>query len=244
MPPHGEIMTNFVEAKGMYPMNASFTFPVLVTKTGTQWTRPDEPVVGYSRGMAVMPDGRTMVRPALTFGSDSISFGPAGCDKQVNSDGSIGYCHTQYSHGRFNGVEISTDAGLTWGGATYLASQQEVDMCIVTGIKPLRDGRLVAVLGLRKRGASGDVLHHMAVGKFVGNATVAWQKPIPTLPAKFGTCVSGLGRGWMSGITEHHAVTSVTFVTSVTHRASSRTRRSASRPPVAGTGSQWVSTIG
>jgi hypothetical protein len=57
-----------------------------------------------------------MVRPALTFGSDSISFegnveGNAGCDKIVNSDGSIGYCHAQYSHGDFNGVEVSTDAG-------------------------------------------------------------------------------------------------------------------------------------
>ena len=77
---------------------------------------------------------------------------------------------------------------MTWGGATYLASQQEVDKCIVTRIKPLRDGRLVAVLGLRKRGTSGDVLHHMAIGVFVGNATVAWQKPIPTLPPKYGTC--------------------------------------------------------
>ena len=172
----------------MFPMNASFTFPVLSTTNGSAWAPPSQTVVGYSRGMAVMPDGRTMVRPALTFGSDTISFGPAGCDKQVNKDGSIGYCHTQYSHGQFNGVEISTDSGLTWGGATYLASQQAVDKCIVTGVKPLRDGRLVAVLGLRKRGETGDVLHHMAVGQFVGNASVAWEKPIPILPAKFGTC--------------------------------------------------------
>ena len=188
--PSGEIMTNFVEAKGMFPMNATFTFPVLATTDGAEWAAPSKPIVGYSRGLAVMPDGRTMVRPALTFGSDTISFGDAGCDKQVNKDGSIGYCHTQYSHGQFNGVEVSKDAGLTWGGVTYLASQQAVDKCIVTRIKPLRDGRVIAVLGLKKRGAIGDVLHHMAVGTFVGadNATVAWEKPIPILPAKFGTC--------------------------------------------------------
>ena len=86
------------------------------TDGGAEWAAPSKPVVGYSRGIAVMPDGRTMVRPALTFGSDSISFegnveGNAGCDKIVNSDGSIGYCHAQYSHGDFNGVEVSTDAG-------------------------------------------------------------------------------------------------------------------------------------
>ena len=46
----------------------------------------------------------------------------------MNKDGSVGYCHTQYSHGRFNGVEVSYDGGLSWGGTAYLASQQEVDM--------------------------------------------------------------------------------------------------------------------
>ena len=126
--PSGEIMTNFIEAKGPYPGNASFTFPVLTTTNGSAWSAPKRPVVGFSRGIAVMPDGTTMVRPALTFGSDSVSFGPAGCEKQVNKDGSVGYCHTQYSHGRFNGVEVSYDGGLSWGGTAYLASQQEVDM--------------------------------------------------------------------------------------------------------------------
>lgn len=63
-------------------------------------------------------------------------------------------------------------------------------MCIVTRIKPLRDGRIIAVLGLKKRGASNNVLHHMAVGTFVGahRATVAWEKPIQILPVKLGTC--------------------------------------------------------
>ena len=211
--PSGEIMTNFIEAKGAYPGNASFTFPVLTTTNGSAWSAPKRPVVGFSRGIAVMPDGTTMVRPALTFGSDSVSFGPAGCETQVNKDGSVGYCHTQYSHGRFNGVETSYDGGRTWGGTTYLASQQEVDMvspdrprqlclpplkhlglrvqCMVTRIKPLRDGRLVAVLGLRKRGESGDVLHHMAVGTFLGaNSTraLSWSKPILLVPREVGTC--------------------------------------------------------
>ena len=150
--PGGEIMTNFVEAKGMYPLNATFSFPVLATINGAEWAVPSKPVVGYSRGIAVMPDGRTMVRPALTFGSDGISFvgnaeGNAGCDKIVNSDGSIGYCHAQYPHGDFNGVEVSKDGGQTWGGVTYLVSQQEMDSCIISRIKPLRDGRVVAVMG-------------------------------------------------------------------------------------------------
>ena len=54
--------------------SATFTFPVLSTTDGAEWAAASNPVVGYSRGIAVMPDGRTMVRPALTFGSDGISF--------------------------------------------------------------------------------------------------------------------------------------------------------------------------
>ena len=58
---------------------------------------------------------------------------------------------------------------------------------MVTRIKPLRDGRLVAVLGLRKRGDSGDVLHHMAVGTFLGannTRALSWSKPILLVPRK------------------------------------------------------------
>ena len=33
--PGGEIVTNFVEAKGMHPTNATFTFPVLATTDGS-----------------------------------------------------------------------------------------------------------------------------------------------------------------------------------------------------------------
>ena len=106
------IMTNFVEAKGPSPTNATFSFPVLATtNNGADWVVPTTPAgpVGYSRGMAVMAGSRTMVRPALNFGSDAIQFGPAGCENHLNKDGSIGYCHTQYAHGDFTGVEISTD---------------------------------------------------------------------------------------------------------------------------------------
>ena len=187
--PGGEIVTNFVEAKGMFPTNATFTFPVLATTDGgAEWVRPSKAPVGYSRGLAVMPDGRTMVRPAVTFGSDSVYFGDAGCEKVVNGDGSIGYCHLQFPHSDFNGVEVSGDAGQTWGGVSYLVSQQEWDKCYVPRIKPLRDGRVVAVVGLRKRGTSGDMTHHMAVGTFVGamNATVVWEQPIQILDAKYG----------------------------------------------------------
>jgi hypothetical protein len=90
------IMTNFVEAKGPSPTNATFSFPVLVTTNGADWAPPTTLApVGYSRGIAVMAGGRTMVRPALNFGSDAIEFGPPGCEKNLNKDGSIGYCHTQ-----------------------------------------------------------------------------------------------------------------------------------------------------
>ena len=90
------IMTNFVEAKGPSPTNATFSFPVLVTTNGADWAPPTTPApLGYSRGIAVMAGGRTMVRPALNFGSDAIEFGPPGCEKHLNKDGSIGYCHTQ-----------------------------------------------------------------------------------------------------------------------------------------------------
>ena len=107
MPTTGEITVNFVEAKGPYPTNATFSFPALSTTNGAEWAAPAAPApVGFSRGMAVMADGSTMVRPALNFGTDTIEFGPAGCENQVNKDGSIGYCHTQYAHGDFTGVEI------------------------------------------------------------------------------------------------------------------------------------------
>ena len=185
--------------------SATFTFPVLSTTDGAEWAAPSTPVVGYSRGIAVMADGRTLVRPAQTFGSDGISFkgdveGNAGCDKVVNSDGSIGYCHTQYPHGDFMGVEVSTDAGQTWGGVSYLVSQQEMDRSIIPRVKALRDGRVVAVVGLRNRTVSRrgvvsppmskeyPLLHYMAVGTFIGpmNETLVWEKPIPILDPKHG----------------------------------------------------------
>ena len=201
MPHTHEVMLNFVEAKGPYPNNASFDFPVLSTTNGSTWEAAAQPApVGYSRGIAVMADGRTMVRPALNFGDDAMEFGPAGCEQQVNKDGSIGYCHTQYAHGDFTGVEVSFDGGLTWGGDTYLASQQDYIYCVVTRLKPLRDGRVIAIMGLANRtSVTGGVhvQHHMAVGTFLGESaaanvstkrTLSWGTPMPLVPLSFGEC--------------------------------------------------------
>ena len=47
--PGGEIVTNFVEAKGMHPTNATFTFPVLATTDGGDTTRYDWVVLGDAK---------------------------------------------------------------------------------------------------------------------------------------------------------------------------------------------------
>ena len=64
--PGGEIVTNFVEAKGMFPTNATFTFPVLATTDGgAEWVTPSKPVVGYSRGLAVIKAACPLLRCEL-----------------------------------------------------------------------------------------------------------------------------------------------------------------------------------
>eukprot|EP01050_Picozoa_sp_SAG11_P013419 SAG11_NODE_1567_length_4672_cov_13.208834_1_plen_157_part_00 len=56
MPGTGEITTNFIEAKGLYPNNASFSFPVLVTYLSTAFfhCRPSYPMIGRAGGQAMV----------------------------------------------------------------------------------------------------------------------------------------------------------------------------------------------
>jgi hypothetical protein len=67
----------------------------------------------------------------------------------------------------------------------------------VTRIHPLRDGRVIAVMGLGSRhlpGGGVHVQHHMAVGTFLSNGgsnnsnTLSWGTPMPTVPLKYGEC--------------------------------------------------------
>ena len=188
------IMTNFAEAKGPKASTAVFTFPVLQSSNnGANWTRATagKAPFGFSRGMASMSDGQTMVRTAMTFGSDSVAFGPPGCENVPGPNGTVGYCHMQYPGSGFAGIEVSHDKGLTWGPVSYLVSQQTYTYAVPTRFKPLGDGRVVAVAGLQTRtgpGAAG-VQHTMFVGVFDATTNVLrWGPPIPTLPLAAGMC--------------------------------------------------------
>ena len=64
---------------------------------------------------------------------------------------------------------------------------------MVTRIHPLRDGRVVAIMGLADRHlpeGGVHVQHHMAVGTFASgsNRTLSWGTPMPLVPLKYGEC--------------------------------------------------------
>ena len=61
---------------------------------------------------------------------------------------------------------ISSDGGQTWGGDTYLVSQQDYSYCVVTRLEPLRDGRIVAIMGLANRTSTSGGVHVPIPGKY------------------------------------------------------------------------------
>ena len=170
--PNGTIQTDFVQATG--PVGSpTITSPVLQsTDNGQTWTRvPGDVPTGYSYGMAVLPDG-TMVRPDMT----GIYFDATG--------------HYSYPNHSFVGVERSTDGGVTWSLPINLMSPTDYQYCMPVVIKPLGDGRLVAVGGVCASNVASNLLaanvvHTMFISSDEGKT---WGSPITLMPTSTGAC--------------------------------------------------------
>lgn len=170
--PSGAIQCSFVQATGP-KANPTFTYPVLEsTDSGQTWTRTANHVpIGYSRGMAILPDG-TMVRPDAT----GLHFGSAG--------------HLENPNNNFMGIQRSTDGGATWSPTINLVSPDDYQTCLPLMIKPLRDGRLVAMAGLTASSVPADrVLMNMGKAMFVSSDQgKTWGNPIPLMTVEQGAC--------------------------------------------------------
>jgi polygalacturonase len=176
--PNGTIQTNFIEAKGCCAQNATISFPLLTFHGGWNWTVATAPV-GYSRGMAILQDKRSMVRAALSSGADKVHFGPAG--------------HFADPHNNFVGVQFSQDLGLTWSPPTPIVDNpSQWQNCLPLKFHGLRDGRVVAMAGMTLANVSAVMaLANMQKFMFVGalsHAGLSWSEPIPLMTIEDGVC--------------------------------------------------------
>jgi hypothetical protein len=127
---------------------------------GDTWVRvPGDAPQGGGRGMAVLADG-TMVRPRWGDAKDPTA---------------SGY------------LERSSDGGRTWGPPTHFLPPAEYQ-CWPTLIRPLRDGRLVMMAGVWKRG-DGNPGMRMTKMMFVSrDQGKTWSAPIVLMPSEQGVC--------------------------------------------------------
>jgi hypothetical protein len=180
--PNGTIQTNFVEAKGCCAHNATFSFPLLTYHGERNWTvaSANEGPLGYSRGMAILPDGRSMVRAALSAGAaGQVHFGPDG--------------HFADPHHNFVGVQFSRDAGVTWSPpAPIVTNPSQWQSCLPLKFHALRDGRVVAMAGMTRANVSAAMVSaNMQKFMFVGmlsQAGLRWSKPVPLMTIEDGVC--------------------------------------------------------
>jgi hypothetical protein len=169
--PNGAIQCDFVQATGPLA-GVSITYPLLQsTNNGKDWTKVGNNN-GYSRGMAILPNGTTMVRPDMT-------------GRHFNATGHLVYPNNNpaYPNNDFTGVQYSTNGGQTWSGTSNLVSPSEYQYCIPTRIKSLRDGRLVAMAGVVPKGVA-PILPNIQKAMFVGTLSdqgLTWGAPIPPL---------------------------------------------------------------
>lgn len=170
--PDGTIQCDFVQATGPRE-NPAITYPALQsTNNGQSWTNAtDGAPSGYTRGMARLPDG-TLVRPDMT----GRCFDATG--------------HLVYPNNDFVGVQRSTDNGATWSSTINLVSRSDYQVCLPLMIKPLRDGRLVAMAGLAVSNVASDkVPQNIAKTMFVSSDQGrTWSEPIPLMTLAQGMC--------------------------------------------------------
>ncbi len=162
--PDGRLQCSFEQrtAAPGGPANAYVTtYPVLKSRDeGQTWSRVagDTPI-GGGRGMSVLPDG-TLVRPKWGDPKDSSS---------------TGY------------VQRSGDGGKSWGQPIYFLPAAEYQNW-PTLIHRLRDGRLIMMAGVWKRG-DGNAGVRMTKMMFVSNDQGrTWSAPIVLMPTDQGVC--------------------------------------------------------
>lgn len=174
--PNGTIQCDFSQATG--PVDKPvLSYPVLqTTNAGRTWTRVSGDIpTGYSRAVAVLPGG-VLVRPAETQTFEAYDLCPAG-----------GIIHRAE---QIFGVQRSTDGGATWSQPIDLVSAKDYQLCWTTLVKPLRDGRLVAMAGLvptntphEKEQAS--ITKTMFISSDQGKT---WGSPITLIPTSAAAC--------------------------------------------------------
>jgi hypothetical protein len=169
--PDGTIQCDFVQATGPQS-SATFTSPLLQsTDNGKTWTNVGNNN-GYSRNMAILPNGTTMVRPDQS----GMYFDSTG--------------HLNYPNGDFMGVQYSTNGGQSWSSTTNLVSPDIYQVCLPLNIKALSDGRLVAMAGLARKGVT-PVLPNIQKNIFIGRITdqgLTWGDPIPLATTAEAEC--------------------------------------------------------
>ncbi len=162
--PDGRLECSFEQrTQGPEGAGASYasTYPVLESRDGgNTWVRVAGDIPpGGGRGMAVLADG-TLVRPRLGDPKDQTA---------------TGY------------VERSNDGGRTWGLPIHFLPPAEYQ-CSPTVIRPLRDGRLVMMAGVWKRG-DGNPGIRMTKMMFVSrDQGRTWSAPVILMPTDQGVC--------------------------------------------------------
>jgi hypothetical protein len=162
--PDGRLQCSFEQrtaAPGGSGTQYASTYPVLESRDeGQTWTRvPGDIPSGGGRGMAVLPDG-TLVRPKWGDPKD---------------DSATGY------------VQRSTDGGKSWGHPIYFLPAADYKSW-PTLIRRLRDGRLIMMAGVWKRG-DGNPGIRMTKMMFVSNDQGrTWSAPYVLMPTGQGVC--------------------------------------------------------
>jgi hypothetical protein len=173
--PNGTIQCDFAQGTGP-TNNPVLSYPVLQsTNAGKTWTRvPGDVPTGYNHGIAYLPNG-VIVRPAETDKFGASGPYPAGIFQRASN---------------FFGIQRSTDGGQTWQQPVNLVSTADYQLCWPTVVKPLSDGRLVAMAGLVATGIAADkVQANMVKTMFISSDQgQSWGAPITLVPKSAGVC--------------------------------------------------------